>query len=162
MEKPPAVTANNVLSSSFPWRKGIRQGCNLSPLLFSLYISDLESYLAMNSARNVMLANLKAQLLLFADNLFLFHFIHILSFIPISTTVTCRIVLWLIQQAISSIKIAQSGTYECWCHNILGPPWEWGLQDHWNINILGSPLWVLGPLWTCAMAQRQNFAKCME
>jgi len=65
------VTANNVLSSSFPCRKGVRQGCNLSPLLFSLYISDLESYLATNSAGNVTLANLKAQLLLFADDLVL-------------------------------------------------------------------------------------------
>jgi len=43
----------------------------LSPLLFSLYISDLESYLAKNSAGNVMLANLKAKLLLFANDLVL-------------------------------------------------------------------------------------------
>ena len=65
------VTANNILSSSFPCRKGVRQGCNLSPLLFSLYISDLETYLATNIAGNITLSNLKAQLLLFADDMVL-------------------------------------------------------------------------------------------
>ena len=65
------VTANNTLSSSFPCRKGVRQGCNLSPLLFCLYISDLESYLEINSPGHVTLENLKVQLLLFADDLVL-------------------------------------------------------------------------------------------
>ena len=45
----------------------MRQGCNLSPLLFSLYISDLETYLATNIAGSITLSNLKAQLLLFDD-----------------------------------------------------------------------------------------------
>ena len=65
------VTANNTLSSSFPCRKGVKQGCNLSPLLFSLYISDLESYLETNIAGKIALENLKIQLLLFADDLVL-------------------------------------------------------------------------------------------
>ena len=49
----------------------MRQGCNLSPLLFSLYISDLETYLATNIAGSITLSNLIAQLLLFADDLVL-------------------------------------------------------------------------------------------
>ena len=49
----------------------MRQGCNLSPLLFSLYINDLETYLATNIAGSITLSNLKAQLLLFADDLVL-------------------------------------------------------------------------------------------
>ena len=62
---------NNVLSSPFPCNKGVRQGCNLSPLLFNLYISDLESYLQSTDAGSITLANLKVQLLLFADDLVL-------------------------------------------------------------------------------------------
>ena len=62
---------NNTLSSSFPCNKGIRQGCNLSSLLFSLYISDLEAYLQSTEAGSITLVNLKAQLLLFADDLVL-------------------------------------------------------------------------------------------
>ena len=49
----------------------MKQGCNLSPLLFSLYISDLESYLETNIAGKIALENLKIQLLLFADDLVL-------------------------------------------------------------------------------------------
>ena len=49
----------------------MRQGCNLSSLLVSLYISDLETYLATNIAGSITLSNLKAQLLLFADDLVL-------------------------------------------------------------------------------------------
>ena len=51
--------------------KKVTQGCNLSPLLFSLYISDLESYLETNSPGYVTLKNLRVQLLLFADDLVL-------------------------------------------------------------------------------------------
>ena len=63
------VTTNNTFSMPFPCCKGVRHGCNLNPLLFNLYISDLESDLTTNGAGNITLANLKAHLLLFADNL---------------------------------------------------------------------------------------------
>ena len=61
----------NKFSSSFPCLKGVRhvQGCNLSPLFFSLFINDLESYLLTNTAGSITLANCKVQLLLFADDL---------------------------------------------------------------------------------------------
>ena len=49
----------------------MRQGCNLSPLLFSLFISDIDSHLSSNRADSITLTNLKVQLLLFADDLVL-------------------------------------------------------------------------------------------
>ena len=52
----------------FPCRKGVRQGYNLSPLLFSLFIADLEDTLK-SGAEGVDLGNTKLRLLLFADDL---------------------------------------------------------------------------------------------
>ena len=37
------------LSSSFPCQLGVRQGENLSPFLFSVFLNDLESFLTMNN-----------------------------------------------------------------------------------------------------------------
>ena len=65
------VAVKNKLSSLFSCSKGVRQGCNLSPLLFSLFISDIESHLSSNRAGSITLTNLKVQLLLFADDLVL-------------------------------------------------------------------------------------------
>ena len=64
------VVANNN-NSSFPCLKEVRQGCNLSPLVISLFISDLESYRLMNLAGSITLVSRKVQLLLFADDLVL-------------------------------------------------------------------------------------------
>ena len=57
------------MSPAFHCSKGVRQGCNLSPLLFSLFISDLESYLTTNNSGSIQLGKKKARLLLFADDL---------------------------------------------------------------------------------------------
>ena len=65
------VSANNAHSASFPCRKGVRQGCNLSPLLFSLFINDLETYLTSNRSGSFTLSSLQTHLLLFADDLVL-------------------------------------------------------------------------------------------
>ena len=42
------VALNGCLSEYFPCQVGVRQGENLSPLLFSIYLADLESYLSEN------------------------------------------------------------------------------------------------------------------
>ena len=63
------VVANGTMSPTFHCSKGVRQGCNLSPLLFSLFISDLESYLTTNNSGSIQLGKKKARLLLFADDL---------------------------------------------------------------------------------------------
>ena len=39
------VTVNNEVSDFFVSYKGVRQGKNMSPLLFTLYVNDLEEYL---------------------------------------------------------------------------------------------------------------------
>ncbi len=47
------VAFNNELSDYFPCNTGVRQGENLSPLLFSLYINDLEPYLLSNGCNGI-------------------------------------------------------------------------------------------------------------
>ena len=55
----------------FPCRRGVRQGCNLSPLLFCLFLSDLEKFLQDREMKGVKLVHSKLRLLLFADALVL-------------------------------------------------------------------------------------------
>ena len=55
----------------FPCRRGVRQGCNLSPLLFCLFLSDLEKFLQDREMKGVKLVHSKLRLLLFADDLVL-------------------------------------------------------------------------------------------
>ena len=65
------VQLGTEISSLFPCRKGVRQGCNLSPLLFNLFIADLEQHLEADEAGGVDLIHSKLRLLLFADDLVL-------------------------------------------------------------------------------------------
>ena len=62
------VVTENSQSHVFRCEKGVRQGCNLSPLLFSLFLSDLEHHLTTNDAGNTQLHNIKVNLLQFADD----------------------------------------------------------------------------------------------
>lgn len=74
------VTTQEGNSAFFPCSKGVRQGENLSPILFSLYLNDLEYYLTTNGASGVVCeANtenvysyIKLSILLFADDTVLF------------------------------------------------------------------------------------------
>ena len=63
------VRSDSGMSKPFPCEKGVRQGCNLSPLLFSLYIADLESYLSPNGPDGVDLGCEKLRTIQFADDL---------------------------------------------------------------------------------------------
>ena len=64
------VQVNEEVSSQFPCLNGVRQGCTLSPLLFSLFISDLEQSLGEENG-GIQLIRSRLHLLLFADDLVL-------------------------------------------------------------------------------------------
>ena len=51
--------------------RGLRQGCNLSPALFNIYINELATILKKSSAPGVSLHNSEVNCLLFADDLWL-------------------------------------------------------------------------------------------
>ena len=50
------VSMNGVKSSYFGSFSGVRQGENLSPVLFSLYLNDLENYLSHNSNASIIVS----------------------------------------------------------------------------------------------------------
>ena len=76
------VSTNGTEFTNFPCQIGVRQGENLSPLLFSIYLSDLESFLSskyngLESLQNMgsefindnaIATYLKLHLLLYADD----------------------------------------------------------------------------------------------
>ena len=72
------VQLNNNKSAYFNCYTGVRQGESLSPLLFSLYLNDLESFLKYNNVKNLSLSDnvfdnyLKIQILLYADDTVIF------------------------------------------------------------------------------------------
>ena len=47
------IKANNCFSECFPCKRGVRQGENLSPFLFSLFLNDLEEFLISNGANGL-------------------------------------------------------------------------------------------------------------
>ena len=65
------VSYDGLMSSEFPCQKGVRQGCPLSPLLFSLYISDLEHILLSQSSGRVRIGEQEITVIMFADDLVL-------------------------------------------------------------------------------------------
>ena len=50
------ILLNGVMSEYFNCEKGVRQGENLSPLLFSLYLNDLESFLESKNGSGIEIA----------------------------------------------------------------------------------------------------------
>ena len=73
------VSVNGYTSSPFAIQRGVRQGENLSPILFALYINDLETYLKANGCNPINLDfddritnYIKLLLILYADDTVVF------------------------------------------------------------------------------------------
>lgn len=63
------VRTKEGLTSGFETTKRVRQGCVLSPLLFSLYIADLDKELGKRNIGEVELGNMRIWSLAYADNM---------------------------------------------------------------------------------------------
>jgi len=66
-----AVRVKNGLTRSFKITKGVRQGCVLSPILFNLYIADLDKYLAKRNIGGIRVGNERIWSLAYADDIVL-------------------------------------------------------------------------------------------
>ena len=66
------VINNNDISFQFQYKRGVRQGCKLSPLLFSLFMADTESHMSQDKCKGIQVNNSVLHLLMFADDLVLF------------------------------------------------------------------------------------------
>ena len=70
------ISVNGTCSGFFPCNRGERQGVNLSPILFSLFLNDLEHYITTRNDIGVDLSNdmldvyLKLVVVLYADDKF--------------------------------------------------------------------------------------------
>ncbi len=65
------LPGNNGLSDSYQLKRGLREGCNLSPLLFNLYINDLPELLNHESSDTPCLGLKPLSCLLYTDDLVL-------------------------------------------------------------------------------------------
>ena len=65
-----SVSGNDSLTDLFPCNRGVRRGCLCSPVLFALYLNDLNSHI-MESSQGVMVDDIPVHSLLYADDLVL-------------------------------------------------------------------------------------------
>ncbi len=66
-----AIKIGNKQTAFFSQGRGVRQGCNLSPILFNLYINELANQLESSTAPGLTLNNTEIRGLLYADDLVL-------------------------------------------------------------------------------------------
>ena len=66
------VKVNNITSPTFDSHVGLKQGEIMSPLLFSLFIDDIELYLQGDTSCGLNLGDVQILLLLFADDMVIF------------------------------------------------------------------------------------------
>ena len=66
-----SIKIGKMRTEYFTQGRGIRQGCNLSPGLFNIYINELATTLEKSSVPGVSLHNKEVKCLLFADDLVL-------------------------------------------------------------------------------------------
>ena len=64
------VRGNHSLTNIFPCNRGVRQGCLLSPVLFALYLNDLNRHIKASS-QGVLVDDIPVHSLLYADDLVL-------------------------------------------------------------------------------------------
>lgn len=67
-----AVKSNGEISSMFNCSSGLREGSHLAPILFALFINDLEEHLLSNGSKGIEIDMLKILTLLYADDTVLF------------------------------------------------------------------------------------------
>ena len=65
------VRSKSGITNFFSYNRGVRKGCLLSLLLFSLYIKDLVNYLETDGAQGVELWDIRLCAMLYADDLIL-------------------------------------------------------------------------------------------
>ena len=65
------VKLKDCLSDPFSITIGLRQGCNLSPYLFNMYVNDLPNLLGKANCNPVLLDNTKINILMYADDMLL-------------------------------------------------------------------------------------------
>ena len=66
-----SVQLQNGLTQAFPTTIGLKQGCNLSLILFNLFINDINNIFDEMSGQPAQLADILVNSLLHADNLIL-------------------------------------------------------------------------------------------
>ena len=64
------VRGNHSLTNMFPCNRGVRQGCLLSPVLFALYLNDLNRHIKASS-QGLLVDDIPVHSLLYADDLVL-------------------------------------------------------------------------------------------
>lgn len=66
-----AVKTRQGITESFKTRKGVMQGCVMSPLLFNLYIADLDKEMKNRNIGGVQIGNQRIWSLAYADDIVL-------------------------------------------------------------------------------------------